>query len=272
MILESLIEDESSVTLDCAQAHMGKGDVIKIDDKHWRSKEVQGAIKLGMIKLIGKPPVLQEIKKHITLEEEETKLFVNISNTKVVFEISTERTDDVGEPIKWTEYAEANGGKLLVPISLINDNQIQNAISWGIIKDPASKAIKGPSAPVNLEELTEEDLKKMSSRPTPVKKRGKSVSNVSDKKSDLNDLFSPSEVIEPNMPKSTGLEDMCSILSEATSGTKKNITSSTKEEIKKEIREDEPDDDDDSGFMDIFGTEPEDNDNDEEVEDNNEEF
>lgn len=260
MILESLVKDASILTLDCAKARLGKGDAVSIDDKHWHSPEIQGAIKLGLIRLVGDEPTVPKPEKVKTLAEEETKAYVNVSPTKIAFEIKSQRLDDVGEPIRWKEYAEAKGGKLNVPVSLVNDVQIQNALSWGLLVDPAVKERKpvAGNSPVKLEELTEDDLKTMSSRPVKKKRdmadpiKAKPISAVADSggESPVEDLFKESKVIDHNLfdfDKIKVAENIHPELLEVEESEELVAEPVVEKEKQEEL----------SGFFDLFGIKPE---------------
>lgn len=256
MILESLIEDAMTLTFDCAKAKIARGDTIEIDDKHWRSNEIQGAIKQGFVRLVGSPPKLPEEKPEQRIEDEPTKAYVNVSPTKIAFEIMTGKNDDVGEPIRWKEYAEPNGGVLNVPLSLIHDKQIRNALGWGLLIDPSGQKKSSKNAPVSIEELTEEDLKNMATRPGRQKRKSskaKAITSVAtesgDEESGEFDLFKPSEVIEPEPFESKDEIDVESLISSAPQDASE-VEGASENEAEVEAEEEV------DGFMEIFGVEP----------------
>jgi hypothetical protein len=162
MILKSEIRDASTLSINCAKARIGKDETIEIPDEYWREKEVQDAVRLGFVSLVGQPPTLPEIKKN---EAPERKLrFASRAPSKIAFECVVGRNDD-GTDKKWKEYV-APGDLLSVPESALSDPQIQNAIAWKMIEPldknpeqpPAPVEPPQPNVPVQLEELTKNDI------------------------------------------------------------------------------------------------------------------
>lgn len=145
MIIRSLIQDESKVTLDCAKATLQKGSVISIDDKHWRSAEVQGAISCGFAELVGAPPCLPEDPAKGGPERK--MKYKNVYHYKLAFEC-----------VK--NYVEP-GELIEIPLSKLDEVEIRNAIGSGWLLDienPNSFVRQERTAPVELEELSVSDI------------------------------------------------------------------------------------------------------------------
>jgi hypothetical protein len=156
MILKSLIQDESTLSIDCARTRMSKGSVIEIKDEFWTNAEIQGAIRLGLIELIGAIP---EVQQEPEQEKEQNKLkFRNVSDTKIAFECIMGYDLD-GKSNKWSDYVAPNE-YILIPEVATYSRQVQNALGWGLIV-PADEGVpfKRPvkSDPVELDELTIQD-------------------------------------------------------------------------------------------------------------------
>lgn len=219
MILESLIQDESKLTLDCAKATLHKGSRIDIPDIHWNSKEVQGAINAGLVVLRGEPPILPEEPKKDT--KEATTRFRNNFTTKLTFEC-----------IK--NYADPHE-IVHVPNSKIDEKEIRNAIAagWLVNVDHPELTPERTMGPcVYLEELTTKDIvdgilntdvgadigsvmtKPMVDKPLPAdvpaeRPNKKAQSQIKakrigkgeiDEEGGGDDLYKPSEVIVPKTP------------------------------------------------------------------------
>lgn len=218
MILESLIEDESMLTLDCAKARISKGQKVEIKDKHWHSPEVQGAIALGVVRLVGEAPdVAKPEESKPDPESEPKKKFVSRSETRMAFECDTKFKDDqTGDPVKWKDYVD-KGGILWVPESAVEDRQIQNALGWGLLVDPDAKpgreADKGDGIPVDLQEATvnESDTPSRRRRARPkagaksaIKAKPISSAADADQGGDDDEMFRPSSVIDTQAPSPRG--------------------------------------------------------------------
>ena len=144
MIVESLIQDESKWTLDCAKATFYKGSKAEIEDTLYWGAEVQGALKLGMIRIIGKIP--DPLPEAPAKAEEKKVKYRNIHSTKICFEC-----------IK--DYADP-GSFIHLPESKIQEREVQNAIAWGMIErvDGPKDAIKvRQTIPVEIDEFTATD-------------------------------------------------------------------------------------------------------------------
>ncbi len=145
MILLSRIVDGSKVTLDCAKATLEKGSRIEIDDIHWKSPEVQGAIKLGFIELSGEPPIFPEDPQGISPAR--MIRFRNAFTSKLCFDC-----------IK--DYADP-GKLVLIPVSMVDHPEVRNAIlaGWLLNEDNPEQNPEiyvGPA--MHLEELRTSDI------------------------------------------------------------------------------------------------------------------
>lgn len=210
MILESRIIDESKVTFDCAKATIEKGSKISIDDSFYKFEEIQNAIKMGLVALIGPAPVLPE--ENAALPERKVR-FRNTYITKLCFECLK-------------DYADPNM-ILHVPVSKLDELEIRNAISagWIVNEDEPPTTPLGRSTPVHLEELTAADIitapqpkaEAMKSndlpegipatRPVKGKKqaviKAKKISSKNEDNDDEdNELFKESEVVMPKQAAS----------------------------------------------------------------------
>jgi hypothetical protein len=161
MLLKSNISDATILSIDCAKAQIGKGQTIDISDEYWRTAEIQDALKLGFISLVGDPPKLSERQESATVLVEKLR-FINLTKSKIAFECVVGQDKD-GRDIKWIDYV-ASRAVLLVPITALADIQIQNAIAWHMIKqldeenklEPETTEFKAD--PVKLEEITNDDI------------------------------------------------------------------------------------------------------------------
>jgi hypothetical protein len=242
MILESLINDGRKVTIDCAKATLSKGSRITIDDIHWDSAEVQGAIKLGFVAIVGDPPVLPE--KQALLADKKIRYRNNYSS-KLCFEC-----------IK--DYADP--GKIIhIPTSKITEREVRNAIlaGWLVnVDNPSETPPPSYGTPLVLEELTIGDImpseldsdlskimqtprkpaeelpegvpaqrpvvKKQTAGPIKAKKVASSGENDGDEVS-VGDLFSPSEVHVPKLKPAKKREAPKPLLVEEDAGDDFNI-------------------------------------------------
>jgi len=199
---------------------MGRGSRIEIEDRFWKEPEIQGALKLGIVSIVGNPPVFPE--EALNLAPKQLIAFRNVYSTKLCFEC-----------IK--DYADP-GRLLYVPVERLEETEIRNAIlnGWLINEDnPESNPVQRRGPPVNLEELTTSDLidsdtaddlasiltqspaQKAEPLPEnvpasrPVKKqaaspiKAKAISRSGDgegEEVELDDLYRPSEVRVPKQP------------------------------------------------------------------------
>lgn len=125
MILQSLITDKSYVSFDCAKTKVTKGSVIEIADRFYWEKEIQNAIKLGLIKVVGDVPTNQPVPEQ-KKEEKKIKL---LCNPRVQGTIAFDCIKDF-----------VTAGKFLwVPESRMDHPEIQNALDSGILQDPENK-------------------------------------------------------------------------------------------------------------------------------------
>jgi len=148
MLLELLVKDGRSVTLDCAKATLNKDRTkIQIDDRYWNLGEVQGAIKMGLIGLVGDPPVLPPEEPKVG--EEPRKKLRNAHNARLAFDCVKDYVDP--------------GKSILIPLSKMNNKEVRNAMAWGLLVDAATPepepgAIIKKAPPVVIEELGSKDV------------------------------------------------------------------------------------------------------------------
>lgn len=226
MILRSLFEDDMTLSFELVEgwdeeklgfgadepmdhklqvkARMGKGDEIDVPDMFWGHPEIVGAINMGLIELVGKPPKTRAKPEEV--EEKKVRL-VNKSSSKLAFEC----IKDYVEP----------GQNLWVPESKMDEREIQNALDWGLLQDPSVKEDESSEdgagerfSSADLEEVSvkasRSTRKKRSSRKTTSKKtspmKAKKItksedSEVEDGDDDGIDLFSESKVIDTKATK-----------------------------------------------------------------------
>lgn len=206
MIIESLIQDASRVTFDCAKATIQRGSRIEIEDKFYKEKEIQNAIKLGLCALVGEPPILV-VEKGPNAPEKSVR-FRNNFNSKLCFEC-----------IK--DYADP-GMIVHIPVSKLDEPEVRNAIAAGWIlneDNPELNPTIYAGAPLQLEELTANDILDTritpaaadlpagvpAARPRPkaqsqIKAKRVSSTGEVDEESDSSDLYRESKVIEPKSP------------------------------------------------------------------------
>jgi len=150
MILQSLIQDESKLSLDCARATVKKGMIIELPDNLYTNKEVQTAIKIGMLRLVGDPPKVAPEEKANPAEEKKIKLRCN---PRVQGRIAFDCIKD----------GVSAGQILWVPQSKMYHPEIQNALSSGILEDPSGdiQPNRPIHQPVAIEEVrvTEEEAR-----------------------------------------------------------------------------------------------------------------
>lgn len=206
MIIESLIQDASRVTFDCAKATIQRGSRIDIEDKFYAEKEIQNAIKLGLCAIIGEPPVLPAAQA--ASAPEKTVRFRNNFNSKLCFEC-----------IK--DYADV-GMIVHIPVGKLDEPEVRNAIAAGWILNEDNPELNPTiyhGAPLHLEELTANDILDTrvaapaedlpagvpAARPKPkaqtqIKAKRVSSTGEVDEESDSSDLYRESKVIEPKSP------------------------------------------------------------------------
>lgn len=146
MIIESLIQDESKLTLDCAKATLHKGSKVDIPDQFWSHPEVQGAIKCGFARLIGPEPINRQYPGMPIIEPEVR--FKNVYEYKLAFDC-----------IK--KYA-APGDVVYIPVSKIDSVEVREAIGRGWLvnldnPELTPKPYSGGS-PLKVDELSVGDL------------------------------------------------------------------------------------------------------------------
>ena len=200
------------LTFDCAKATLESG-TIEIDDVHFGSAEIQGALRMGMIEIVGQIPGLPADAPKGELKQEQTIKFRNTHTFKLAFDC-----------IK--KYV-APGEIIQIPISKIDDAEVSNAISSGWLLDednPAAIPQRPSGTPVVLDEVSVvEDAAKLAipapqpkpslaspkAKPTQVPRsrpKPKASSPVKAKQVTLSggrdsmDLDTPSEILDPNLP------------------------------------------------------------------------
>lgn len=144
MILESLITDESKVTLDCCKALITRGGLIEISDEFWNNREVQGAIRGGYIRLVGNPPA-QSV--NVAGQPERKFRLRNCGVSAIALDCTKGR---VG-PAEIVEITEQQ----------LNSREVQNAISWRLLEDvdnPPAPQEDMANNPAKLDELTSQDI------------------------------------------------------------------------------------------------------------------
>lgn len=145
MIIESLIQDESKVTLDCAKATLHRGSKITIDDQFWTHPEIQGAIKCGFARLVGAEPTSRAHPGMPVIEPEVR--FKNVYEYKLTFDC-----------IK--KYA-APGDVVSIPVSKIDSLEVRECIGRGWLvnlDNPEATPAPYRGAPLRVEELSMNDL------------------------------------------------------------------------------------------------------------------
>jgi hypothetical protein len=190
MILESLIKDGSKLTLDCAKATLSKGSKVEIADEYWLKPEVQNAIKLGLVRLVGSPPPATPATS--AKVEENRKKFRSAWTSKLTFDCIKDYVDP--------------GGIIHIPESKLTNSEVQNAIAWGMLVDPdmtAAPMARRPSPPVEIDEIKVGGAKPDKAAPTaksPVKAKKISKTDdaeAGDEEAQDASLYKPSEVIVP---------------------------------------------------------------------------
>lgn len=139
MILKSLIKDDSKITFDCAKATLSKGGKIEISDEFWLHQEVQGAIKLNLVELVGSPPFVDST---LQTKEEIKMKYKNVYSTALAFEC-------VKGTVKPGAYIE-------IPLSKTDHQEIMTAVSMGWLVDednPVTSNLFTKYTPAILEEI-----------------------------------------------------------------------------------------------------------------------
>lgn len=146
MIVKSLIKDESKLTLDCAKATLAKNSKVEIEDAFYWNPEVQGAMKLGMIEIVGKPPA--PLPETAATPEEPKIKYRNVHDSKICFEC----IKDYADPGQFIHIPESK---------IATEREIQNAIAWGMIERADGKdaphAPKARPKPVKIDEFGTDD-------------------------------------------------------------------------------------------------------------------
>lgn len=175
MILKSLIEDERKLTIDCCKATIKKNMTVEIPDEMFRNAEVQGAIKLGFVKVIGDEPKPQPVPAAVMVPEKKLK---NVTTMR----ISLDCIKGLVMP----------GCYIDIPVDKIEFSEVQNAIQSGWLVDEENPLPPKPLPSTNfipLEELTVGDIQ---GSPSQGKKGIKKVASFGES----DDLYRPSEIHE----------------------------------------------------------------------------
>jgi hypothetical protein len=165
MILESLIKDDQRVTFDCCKATISKGGIVEIPDIYYSSAEVRGAIKLGLVRLVGAEPMAAPSELTVIKKTR----YRNRSPHLLTFEC--------------VKGSVPKGGFIDIPDNLMHEREIQNALAWNMLENvdnPRPVIEAGP--PAVLEEISVGDVelatqvipttsqqpKRLSTPPTPI--------------------------------------------------------------------------------------------------------
>jgi hypothetical protein len=161
--LESLVQDGSKVTFDCAKATIARGGFIELRDEFYFTAEVQNAIKLGLVKVRGTPPAATSAPAEATKPK---RKFRSAAQTKLAFEC----IKDYVLP----------GHFIYIPEDKMHATEIQNALAWGMLVDPdaAPKAEPQKNIPITLDELTVSSTPKPKQGKAPPKLAAKRISST----------------------------------------------------------------------------------------------
>jgi hypothetical protein len=183
MILQSLITDARRISFDCCKKTMAKNDSLELPDSLYQNAEIQGAIKLGFVKLVGNTPIAYEAATIVRLKEKRIK---NISTLKIGLDC-IKGTVMPGQTVTITE------DKF---VSL----EVQNALSMGVLMDldnPTQLVDQlGPFEPAVLNELTNADIKATPAKKTAIKKVNDGVT-MGEEDDPSDNFYKPSEILSP---------------------------------------------------------------------------
>lgn len=198
MILKSLIIDDSRLTLDCAKATITKGSEVDLPDDLYYHPEVQGALKLEIVELVGDVPA----PPPGVSSPAETKSYRNNTETRLTFDC-----------IK----ASAGPKEVIdIPEDMLGAYEIDNAINNGMlvleIKGDVGDAEEATEEPANevapdepncmlFEEVTVEETEEPEPKKKP-KKKAKKFSKKKAKKSNSK----KSEDEKPKAIKAKGIK------------------------------------------------------------------
>lgn len=144
MILESLIADESKLTLDCVKALLVQGTKISIaDDMYW-NPEIQAAIQQGKVRVVGEPPAAESAPLKPV---EDFRILKNVSPYLIALDC-----------IK--NYATPNGGEVKVPVGMLKNIQVATAMKNGWLVDTSAPAETVEETP----QFSEEEQKILAAR------------------------------------------------------------------------------------------------------------
>jgi hypothetical protein len=186
MVLESLIQDDRKLTLDGCRATITKQTkAVEIPDEMYRTAEVQGAIKLGLVKLVGEPPVSKVPLAAVVMPEKKLK---NVTKSK----ISIDCVKGLVMP----------GCYISIPVDKLDVYEVQNSIQSGWLVDEENPLPQRPiptTKHVPLEELTAADVNEGPSELTlPGQKKVLQRASVED------DFYKPSQIQQ--LAKKKGLK------------------------------------------------------------------
>lgn len=221
MIIESLIQNDMRVCLDCAKATLVKGSKITIADEFYQHRDVQGAIKAGFAKVVGDPPAA-----FASQQKEKTRKLKNIWKSKIALDC-IKGTVEVGATID-------------VPESAMNFKEIQNALAWNMLCDPAAPPV---IADVNASKAAQIEEVKLSLPGQAIQKK---AGKKSKKAKPINRVADPDEATEEK-DEDSSLYKESKVIDKSVSKNQK-----TAEGPKEEKKESKPDRFD---FLSIFGEE-----------------
>jgi len=181
MVLESLIQDDRKLSLDCCHATITKKMTVEIPDEMYGVQEVQAAIKLGFVKVVGEPPAKKISPEAVVIPEKKLK---NVTQSK----ISLDCVKGLVMP----------GCYISIPVNKIDVYEVQNAIQSGWLVDEENplpqRPVPSSRSVIPLEELTSADVNDGPSElhvpgSTTVKKLNRSASSD-------DDFFKPSQIYQ----------------------------------------------------------------------------
>jgi len=183
MVLESLITDGRTLTLDACKATITKNTrAVEIPDEMYRTAEVQGAIKLGLVKIVGEPPVAKVLPASAFVPEKKLK---NVTSSR----ISLDCVKGLVMP----------GCYISIPVDKLDVYEVQNAVQSGWLIDEANPLPQKPIPTMKhipLEELTAADVNDGPSELTlPGQQKVLKRSAVED------DFYKPSQIQQPSKKK-----------------------------------------------------------------------
>jgi hypothetical protein len=189
MVLESLIQDDRTLTLDGCRATITKRTkAVEIPDEMYRTAEVQGAIKLGLVKIVGEPPVVKIPLSSAVIPEKKLK---NVTTSR----ISLDCVRGLVMP----------GCYISIPVDKLDVYEVQNAVQSGWLVDEENPLPQRPiptTKHIPLEELTAADVNDGPSELIDV--NVKTQKKVLSRSSVEDDFYKPSQIQQS--PKKKGLK------------------------------------------------------------------